>query len=138
MAEPIYVTKQDYYDFSGIDLSIELKGSNYDNISDAVDIFLSRVENWCLEYLEFKFRVTPTEPTYKNTTTEEEVPIFNSSAFSKAVLHQIDYLRKNGDLSIQSVNEAPTLAPNALMTLKNSGMANIAHKNPKGVIDPWV
>lgn len=138
MAEPIYVTKQDYYDFSGIDLAIELKGGNYDNVSDAVDIFLSRVENWCLEYLEFTYRITPTEPTYRNKETEEDVPIFNSSAFGKVVLHQIDYLRKNGDLSIQSANSLKTFAPNALMTLRNSGMANIAHKNPKGVIDPWV
>lgn len=138
MAEPIYVTKQDYYDFSGIDLAIELKGGNYDNVSDVVDIFLSRVENWCLDFLEYKFRVTTTEPTYKNTTTGEYEPIFNSDAFKKSVLHQIDYLRKNGDLSIQSANSARTLAPNALMIWRNSGMANIAHKNPKGVIDPWV
>lgn len=138
MAEPIYVSKQDYYDFSGIDLAIELKGSNYDNVSDVVDIFLSRVEQWCLEYLEFRFRVTPTEPTYRNTSTEEDVPIFNSNAFKKGVLHQIDYLRKNGDLSIQAAGESRKLAPNALMSWHNAGMANIAHKNPKGVIDPWV
>lgn len=138
MAEPIYVTKQDYYDFSGIDLAIELKGSNYDNVSDVVDIFLSRVENWCLDFLEYKFRVTTTEPTYKNTTSGEYEPIFNPDAFKKSVLHQIDYLRKNGDLSIQSANSAKTLAPNALMIWRNSGMSNVAHKNPKGVIDPWV
>jgi len=138
MAEPVYVTKQDYYDFSGIDLAIELKGSNYDNVSDAVDIFLTRVENWCLEYLEFMYRVTTTEPTYKNTTTNLDTPIFNLAAFKKGVLHQIDYLRKNGDLSIQAIAGQRRLAPNALMSWKNAGMANIAHKNPKGVIDPWV
>lgn len=137
MAEPVYVTKDDYYDFSGIDLSIELKGSNYDNVSDAVDIFLVRVENWCLEYLEHMFRITTTEPTYKNTTTGYDTPIFSAAAFKKGVLHQIDYLRKNGDLSIQAIAGQRRLAPNALMSWKNGGMANIAHKNPKGVIDPW-
>lgn len=140
MAEPIYVTKQDYYNWSGIDLQLELKGSNYDNISDAVDIFLTRVEGWCLDYLENNYRITPTEPL----DTDGE-PIFNLAAFKKGVLHQIDYLRRNGDLSIQAVSimrntisTAPQLAPNALMVWKNACMANIAHKNPFGIIDTYI
>lgn len=140
MAEPIYVTKQDYYEWAGIDLALELKGSNYDNISDAVDIFLTRVEGWCLDYLAHHFRVTLTDPKDK-----DGVAIFDLVAFKKGVLHQIDYLRRNGDLSIQAVSIArtttsiaPELAPNALMVWKNACMANIAHKNIFGVIDTYI
>lgn len=133
MAEPIYLTQQDYLDFSGINLSLELQGSNYDNPSDMVDIFLSRVEDWCLDYLFMKFGVSTTYPV-----GEDDQPIFDATAFKKGLLHQIDYLRRNGDLSIQAINEAPTLAPNALMVWKNAGMCNIAHKNTEGVVGYWV
>jgi hypothetical protein len=140
MAEPIYVTKQDYYEWSGIDLALELKGSNYDNISDAVDIFLFRVETWCLDYLTHYYRVTITDPKDRQGN-----PIFDVDAFKKGVLHQIDYLRRNGDLSIQAISiarnttsTAPLLAPNTLMVWKNAGMCNIAHKNPFGIIDTYI
>lgn len=133
MAEPIYLTQQDYLDFSGINLSLELQGSNYDNPSDMVDIFLSRVEQWCLDYLFMKFGVSTTYPK-----DEDDDPIFDAAAFKKGLLHQIDYLRRNGDLSIQAINEAPTLAPNAYMVWKNAGMCNVAHKNTQGVVGYWV
>lgn len=132
MAEPIYLTKQDYYDFSGIDLALELQGANTDNPSDIVDIFLERLENWCLDYLFMKFGVSTTHPV-----DEDDNPIFNVAAFKKGLLHQIDYLRRNGDLSVQAVNQAPTLAPNAYMAWKNVGMCNVAHKNLTGVVGYW-
>lgn len=133
MAEPIYLTKQDYLDFSGIDLALELQSSNYDNPSDMVDIFLKRVEDWGLEYLFMKFGVSTTYPK-----GEDDEPIFDVEAFKKGLLHQIDYLRRNGDLSIYAINQAPVLAPNAYMVWKNSGMCNVAHKNYEGVVGYWV
>jgi hypothetical protein len=122
MATPVYLTKQNYFDFSGIDLQIELNSSNTDNPSEIVDIFLSRVENWCLDYLFMTFGVSTTQPL-----DQDDEPIFNVEAFKKGILHQIDYLRRNGDLSIQSINNGPKLAPNAYMVWKNAGMCNIAH-----------
>ena len=41
--EPMYITKQNYLDFSGIDLALELQGANYDNPSDMVDTFICEV-----------------------------------------------------------------------------------------------
>jgi hypothetical protein len=125
MAEPIYITKQNYYDFSGIDLQLELKGSNYDNIGDMVDIFLSRLETWMLEYLESNY--------YMKIDNED----FNQEAFIKSCLYQIDYLRRNGDLSVQAVNTAPLLSPNSKMVLKNAGMLNVSYPR-KLPIDPWL
>lgn len=133
MATPRFIDWEDYYNFSGIDLEKELISTNYDNTSDYVDIFISRVEDWCEGYLFMKYGVSADYPKDKDGNA-----IFNLDAFKKGLLHQIDYLRRNGDLSIQAVNEGKVLAPNAYMVWKNAGMCNVAHKNITGVIDPWV
>lgn len=114
MAEPIYVTESEYFDFSGIQLSIELSGTNTDNPSDVVDIFLSRIEQWCLSYLALKYDVNPTSEKW------------NLAQFKKGVLHQIDYIRINGDLSIRQVNDMKLLAPNTFTEWKLGGMCNTA------------
>lgn len=103
-----YVTKKDYLDFAGIDLDIEIKKSNYDNPGRAVEIFIKRVENWMDDFLH---------TSYFNDT-------FDEVAFKKAVMHQIDYIRKNGDLSIQAVAQGSKLAGNAYNVLKRAGMCN--------------
>lgn len=104
-----YVTKQDYFDFAGIDLDLELRKSNYDNQSRAVEIFIKRVENWMDDFLSTLF--------FNDT--------FDDDAFKKAVMHQIDYIRRNGDLSIQAVSQGSKLAPNAYTVLKRAGMCNL-------------
>jgi len=121
--EPMYITKQNYLDFSGIDLVLELQGANYDNPSDMVDTFIVRLEEWALSYLFMKFGTSTTYPT-----DDDDVAIFDADAFSLGLLHQIDYLRRNGDLSIQSINKGKVLAPNTYMIWKNAGMCNLAHK----------
>jgi hypothetical protein len=133
MPTPRFIDWEEYYNFAGIDLEKELNSANYDNTSDYVDIFITRVEDWCEEYLFMKYGVSKDYPKDK-----DGVPIFNEVAFKKGLLYQIDYLRRNGDLSIQAVNEGKVLAPNAYMVWKNAGMCNVAHKNIQGVIDPWV
>ena len=118
---PNFVTKKDYFDFSGIDLDIELKKSNTDNPSKAVDIFLKRVEDWCLEYLRFNYFVTDIDFDY----------------FKKGVLHQIDYIRKNGDLSIHATENLKVLAPNAFRSFKMGGMCNTTLPRTYNR-NPWV
>lgn len=114
MPEPVYITKDSYYEFSGIDLDIELSGTNTDNVGDVTDIFLKRLEDWCLAYLEYKYNV--------KTTSDE----FNLVCFKKGVLHQCDYIRINGELSIRHLNNMKLLAPNAFMEWKIGGMTNTA------------
>lgn len=104
-----YVSKSDYLDFAGIDLDLEIKKSNYDNPGRAVEIFIKRVENWMDDFIH---------TSYFNDT-------FDADAFKKAVMHQIDYMRKNGDLSIQAVAQGSKLAPNAYTALKRAGMCNM-------------
>lgn len=110
-----YIKKQDYFDFAGIDLALELKGTATDNPTKVVDIFIDRIENFCLDYLQMNYMV--------ETTSEN----FNEEAFKKGVLHQIDFVRKNGDVSLQAVSSTRKLASSAYMAFKNGGMANSAH-----------
>ena len=109
-----YVTKDDYFTFAGIDLAIELKKGNTDNPSMAVDIFLTRVEEWCLDHLNQNYRITPTSDEW------------DAVYFKKGVLHQIDYIRRNGELSIEAANGLRLLAPNAFTQFQLGGMTNIA------------
>ena len=115
-----YVTAKDYFDFSGIQLEIELKGSNTDNPSRAADIFIDRVEQWCIDYLKFNYFVRE----------------FDEDAMKKGILHQIDYVRRHGDITLSSV-EIKMLAPSAFMAFKMGGMCNTTlPRVPRR--DPWV
>lgn len=119
-----YTDKDDYFAWSGIDLQLELKGTATDNPSNVVAIFINRIEQNLIEELETKYFV-------KETDDE-----FDIDAFKKAVLHQIDYIRRNGDVSVQSASNIRTISKNAYNILKNEGMCNIAHKNANS-IDPF-
>ena len=118
----LYITKQDYFDFSGIDLDIELKSVNSDNPTKQVDIFLERVERAIINHLRHKYFLQ-----------DEDI---DAEAMKEACLHQIDYLRTNGDLSQIAGNVLPKLAPNAYQALKWAGMCNVALHNPP-TIDPF-
>ena len=54
----MYITKKDYFDKRGIDLEIELKGSVTDNTSKKVEIFISQIEEWLINYLASKYDFT--------------------------------------------------------------------------------
>jgi len=119
-----YVTKKDYYKFSGIDLSIELKKSNIDNPTKAVDIFLNKVENFCIDHLKFKYFLQ-----------DENI---DADAMKQGILHQIDYMRVNGDLINYNPTNLPLLSKTAYMAFKMGGMANVSIDKSKGVYDPWL
>ncbi len=53
--------------------------------------------------------------------------VFDDEAFKKAIMHQIDYIRRNGDLSLSAVSSGTRLAPNAYQVLKRAGMCNMWH-----------
>lgn len=104
----VYVTKQDYLDFAGVDLDLELDKSKYDNPGKAVEIFIRRTTDWMYDFIQTR---------YFNDT-------FDETAFKKAIMHQIDYIRKNGDTSLSAVSNATKLAPNAYNVLHWAGMCN--------------
>lgn len=95
-----YITKQDFFDFSGIDLDIELRKNNTDNPSQAVEIFLKREEDWAL-----------------NKVQHDYFGEFNATAFSEGMLYQIEYRLKNG--------RDGKLSPDAYDCFHRGGMCNI-------------
>lgn len=103
------ITKQDYYNFTGIDLDIELKKSKYDNRSQAVEIFLRRIHTWCVDYLA---------TNYAYTLTDEDVTEFN-----RGVLHQVEHELKNGHNGV--------LATNAKTIWQRAGFMNITQEDSK-------
>ena len=112
----MYITKKDYFDKRGIDLEIELKGSVTDNPSKKVEIFISQIEEWLINYLASKYDFN--EGMILATALQE-------SAFKKAVIYQIDYIRRNGNLSVDSENTKQVLSPDAYNVLFNAGFCNI-------------
>lgn len=106
-----YVTKDDYLKFAGIDLDLELKKTNYDNPTGAVDIFITRIEDWCKDYLYSKY-----------FTNDDN---FEATYFKKGVLHQIEYTLKNG--------EGDILAPKAFQQFQLGGMCNTSQPNYTGI-----
>jgi len=110
------VTQSDYLEFSGISLDLELKKSNYDNPSRAVEIFLKRIEDYCVNYLMSNYFITQDE-------IDDDADM--TAALKTGIMHQIDYIRKNGDMSISAINRLSTIAPNALMVWRVQGMCNI-------------
>jgi len=122
-----YITKSDYLAHSGIDLEIELRSGNTDNPSMAVDIFMNRVENWMLAHIAQNFIDTDGYNLTPTNTTD-----FDTTVFKTACLYQIDYMRANGDITMTTGNGVVKLAPDALMTLQNAGMANIGR-----ITRPW-
>lgn len=113
-----YVTKQDYFDFAGIDLDLELRGSATDNPSNAVNIFIRRIEDWCLDHLKENYLKDELDWNSK----------FDAVAFKKGVLHQIDFIRRHGEVSIDYDTSNKVLAPNAYLAFKLGGMCNCNHE----------
>lgn len=108
------ITKQNYFDFTGIDLDIELKKSKYDNRSKAVEIFLERIYTWCVAYLFDK---------YAYDIEDEEVTAEELEAFNKGVMYQIEYELKNG--------HDGKLANDTRMMWQRHGFMNITQDDSK-------
>ena len=124
MAQPTYVSKSDYEDFSGINLDIELNSSSFDR-SDYVDIFLTRIETYCLNFLKKNYHVFPGDD------------YFDTEAFAQGVLYQIDWVLAHGDTTVRVNKEIPKIAPNAYTEWKLAGMCNIRHDRPEELVE-WV
>ena len=108
----LYLTKEEYFKYRGINLEIELKNSATDNPSNAVEIFLQNVQDDVIMYMDLHYFV--------------DVNNLDAEVMKKALIHQVDYLRRNGDLSLDSDNNTGyVLAPKAYTVLKMNGYANV-------------
>lgn len=99
-----YATRDTYEEFSGIDLSKELKSSQYDNPSQAVEIFIKQQQTWLYEYMKTRYKEKDWELYWDDDT------------FSRALLWQIKHVLVNG--------EDDKLCIEAYRILRSHGMAN--------------
>ena len=113
-----YITKKDYFKARGIDLTIEFTNVATDNPTKVVDIFLQEVEDFVLQYMQANFE----------TPTEELDP----EIMKQVMVYQIDYFRRNGNLTVDADFTGSALAPNAYRLLRVNGYANICSDGSKG------
>ena len=116
-----YITSEDYFKWSGINLELELKNMPTDNPSNAVDIFLNQEETWLEDVLLTCF-----------DNTLEDLQKINKDTMRKALCYQIDSIRRNGLLRYDFNFNGLPLDINARRALR--GYTNIARDGSKG----WV
>jgi hypothetical protein len=86
-----YVSRDDFRNFSGIDLELELRDK--DDTSNKVSIFILQIENWCETYVQYH-----TGKYYDFTALTPEQLIH----WKRGLLYQIEYVIRNGNISNDS------------------------------------
>jgi hypothetical protein len=100
-----YVTKDDYFNFTGIDLDFELKSANSDNPTKMAEIFIRRVTNWLYNKLKSDF-------TIEDDNWDDDV-------FKQAILYQMEHIIDKGEWK---------LSDQAWEELHNNAMVNPARE----------
>lgn len=111
--EKNYVSKDDFLEFSGLDLEIEFANGNYD-VDDMPDIFIKRVQNEFINILKSNY------PFFKNKMAlncNEFETIEERNGFKQALLEQILFVLKTG-----KTNE---ISPNAYNALKACSLISL-------------
>ena len=141
MLQTRYITADEFREYTGIDLAMELKDTS--NASDKVNAFLKRIEDRMEVYLNAHF--------FK--LVSDIWPCFNDNQkyhYKLALIEQAYYVFKNGDISTDSGYEPDkgiiaskharseiTLAPNAIDHLRMTGLWS-GHIGTGGFFGPWV
>lgn len=88
-----YITPDDFKEYFGIDLELELKSTG--NPSNTANAFIMRIENRIATFLDAEF--------YRRV--DEEYPEFSDyqkEHYQRALLEQAMYVFQNGDISVDS------------------------------------
>jgi hypothetical protein len=121
-----YITPDDFKDYFGIDLELELKNSG--NPSNSAVAFIKRIEVRMAAFLDARF--------YRNIDAEyPKFTDYQKEQYSLALLEQAFYIFKNGDISTDSGYDYDTgekasndtiikkiVAPNSVNHLVNCGL----------------
>lgn len=122
------VTVQDYLEFAGIDLNVELGAMAFDEAGDSpAPRFIKGIEDWCKMYLVNNF-------TW-NGNFESEHQI---QCFKEGVMYQIQYVLRNGNITNDSGYNVANgtiiprsqlanigMSPNARGMFRRGGMCNL-------------
>lgn len=111
----MYVTKDEFLKFSGLDLELEFKNGNYD-IDDSVEMFINKVETSAIEILKDR---------YENYNMEDKINN-HLAKFKEGMMWQIEYILNHGELyNNAEADPSKYLSPTAVMVWRNIGMCNI-------------
>lgn len=92
-----YITRDEYLQAKGIDLSIELQDN--DNKSHKVERFIKDITDWCCNYLITEYAVNELNEDLHDF---EELAEFRQKRFRKGVIEQIEYVLSEGLVDLQS------------------------------------
>lgn len=105
-----YITKNKYFDATGINLDIEFKNSATDNPTKAVDLFLQRQEDEVLEYMK---------------NFDVDLDNLDPNVMEKVMIYQVEWVLRNGDLSDDADFNAMLISKKGYNLLRNNGYANL-------------
>lgn len=107
----VEITKDDFKNYSGIDLELEFANGNYDT-ENMPEIFIDRVQNNLINYLKSNY------PNFKNklALNDNELCEKDKVYFFEALLPQINYVLRTNDIT-NICNESYNI-------LKGSGLIN--------------
>lgn len=93
-----YITKQEYREWKGVDLDVELH--DLDDASNKAPRFIRQITDWCSEYLQTKFRAFeladwPDEGDPADAILTEK----RQRLFREGVADQIEFLLSNGNVT---------------------------------------
>lgn len=136
-----YITPDDFKDYFGIDLDLELKSLG--NPSNTAEAFIMRIEKRVASFIDAEF--------YRRV--DEEYPNFTDyqkEHYSQALLEQAMYVFKNGDISVDSGYSMDTgevasndtiikkiIAPNCKQELILCGLWSRQIRNRRGGFFRW-
>ena len=111
------VTKDDYLNKFAIDLSLEFRSENYDNETNALNLWLANNEENLVDYLAA-------------IGMTEEHECWNEEEFTRALLEQDKHILRYGDVPLKGMrdennNFIPFVAPKANRILRNAHMIRV-------------
>lgn len=131
-----YITDEEFKEYSGIDLSIELRDD--DNSSNKVDAFLYRTERRLNTYLNATYQqdIDRRFPTftdhqklcYKHALMEQIIYVLQNNEISE----DSGYDQERGVVASRNTLKSLSLAPNAYNELYNAGLINAQVFKRKG------
>lgn len=109
----VEITKDDFKNFSGIDLEIEFANGDYDS-ENMPEIFINKVQTSLINTLKSNY------PYFRNKLALNDNKLENvqeEQAFFEALLFQIEYVLKTGDIDDIDRKCYNTLKGNGLISL---------------------
>lgn len=93
-----YITKEEYRDWKGVDLDVELH--DLDDASNKAPRFIKQITDWCVEYLQTKYRAFELDKwPDEGDPTDAILTEKRQRLFRQGVADQIEYVLSNGNIA---------------------------------------